>query len=554
MLHKTSLTNASKFCNRNLSRLLLAAAVLGLTMFCEPELNAQTTVGYLQQSPGHQIAVSPSSFSLGNCPPITFNPVGAASICVFGPFNLPGYAGSVYVGFSGAVPQLSWAHNQASALQSTSNNLYNWGADTDEISLYNTSSSSATYTIHFYFKGPAPDKGNLAPDPSSLFLVVAGLESSYPGTTTPGTTATVSAMTPLANPDSNRGEYTIPASAYGLANPLSNWCPFYPATAPCVGSAKTNVSAATCLPGIELGSTCFTFSGGATSTTDWRNTGWDIYQPSSPGLTELQLDVTQVSGDGIGFTLGYKVCGALVGDSLDSRTSIHLYDIDTATGVAANPRPIGANWSLAFSPMSPEGTLYAVENTFGSLPTNTLFTVNPSTGAANGGSALTPTPVLNRGGFAANPVTGILYGTDAGRNLFTVSETGAVTQIGQVPGATQIAAMAFDGSGNLFIVDISDYSLLKVSAPVPVNKTALSVTSTKLSVFSLRRFTDFAGLAIDPLSGKAYYTEGGYLYTLDLTNGSLSSPVLVTGAEDSGNLASLTFITRACLLPRNGAM
>src|SRR5450631_1927254 len=96
MTHNTSLTNA-----------LHIAAAAGLALFCQAGLTAQTMIGYLQQSPGHKLPVYPLVLPPQNCPAITFNPFTSVSLCVFGPFSLPGYAGTVYVGFSttsGAVP------------------------------------------------------------------------------------------------------------------------------------------------------------------------------------------------------------------------------------------------------------------------------------------------------------------------------------------------------------------------------------------------------------------------------------------------------------------
>ena len=499
MLHKPDISNW-----------MLLAAGLGLTLFCEP-VNAGRRVVYLQQLPvlgGKQPTYQIPSVSPG---------VGGGN---YGPFNLPGY-GMVYVNLgcpstnsNCQLPQLTWAHNQAVENQSTSGGAYSWGNDTNALSLYNPTGNTENYTLAFYFTGI-----NI-PSPANLVLVVAGLKV--------GTTATVSGTAgsgaaKLSN--GNGGEYNIPTDS-------KSWC--WPG---CLSSAPT------VFPG---NSGTLTFSSGNTGgSTDSRNTGWDVYQPNSPGLRVLSLDVKHASGDGMGFTLGYRVCNTLVGNSLDSfifnGAVRHLYDINTANGAATNSRQIGAAWSLAFSPISPNGTLYAISQNFGWPTGNTLFTVNPATGAS------TPVPTtsfnLVDGALAADPTTGILYGVDGAGNLFSIV-SGVVTPVGKVTGTysmgyQKFGAMAFDKSGNLFLVDSGLY-LVKVPAPVQTNFAA----ATRIILTPYSNQPGFA-LAIDPASGTAYYAYGGSLYTLNLTAGTLSLVGPLTGAEDHGLLSSLTFVTSA---------
>jgi hypothetical protein len=549
MLYNTSLTNASTLYHRGLSRLPLAAAILGLTMLCQPALKAQTTIGYLQQGSAHPISVPPApALQLGNCPIITFNPATSQSLCVFGPFTLPGYAGSVYVGFSGAVPAVSWTLDQAAEFQSTSNNQYNWGADTNEISLSNTSSNSVTYSINFYFKGPAPEKSDLPPDPSSLVLMVAGLAS--PSINGPGTTATVSAMTPLAS--SNGGEYTFPASAYP-ATTLAKWCPIFPETAACTGSAQTDFSSTAC-SGTDLGSTCFTFSGGATATTDSRNTGWDIYQPNSTGLTELSLNVTQAPGDGIGITLGYKVCPNLVGSFLLEGPVVEgsLFDINTKTG-AATRTLLPAGLGLAFSPISPAGTLYELWSGNGS---GGLITVNPINGVTT--PVITSEPIGHA--LAADPTTGNLYFVDANANLYAITSGTGVVKFGAIGAKSSysvhsVSAMAFDTSGNLFVVDYGNSIMLKISAPATPGPLSQASVETPTQIFpitpSLQSHVNagLAGLAIDPWNGTVYYEDPSGLYTMNLVSNSYQTNLIGPTGGYPANVTAvngLTFTVGAC--------
>jgi hypothetical protein len=507
MTHKTSLTNA-----------LHIAAAAGLALFCQAGLTAQTMIGYLQQSPGHKLPVSPLVLPPQNCPAITFNPFTSVSLCVFGPFSLPGYAGTVYVGFSTVsrdVPEVSWQHNQDVELKGTSNLKYRWGADTDMISLYNPNAPNdpkgptMSYTIQFYFKGPAPD-------PAALVLAVAGLKVGSTATVT-GRTGSWPGTGAASLSTANGGEYTIPST------PAWNWC--YPT---CVSSSLTDFPTA---PG------AFTFSSGATWSTDERNTGWDLYQPNSAGLGVLSLNVTQLSGDGLGFTLGYKVCTTLVGNSLDSRTGTpHLYDINTGTGVATNSRPVGWNWDLAFSPLSPAGSLYALVQDFGTPTPDSLFAINASTGAVIGIPLTLPAGLV---GMAADPTTGTFYVVDGAGNLTSLSSG----PIGKIASSVAVSAMAFDLSGNLFVVDAFHNSLLKVA-----KSTANVIYSVPLTGY-LSWAPAGAGLAIDPATGIAYYAQGGYIYTLNLATGLLTGAARLTGAEDNGYLKSMTFREGACPAP-----
>lgn len=131
---------------------------------------------------------------------------------------------------------------------------YFWGTDTQRFGILNSTSSSQAYTFNFTFQSGAPN-------PADLVLNVTGLAN--------GTTAVVS------QPGSLVGEYTFPASG------------FYPG-----GPSSTTV-----LTGL-------TFS--SLGNADPLNTGWALYQPSG-SFTSLTLTVNQISGDGIGFTLGYVV-------------------------------------------------------------------------------------------------------------------------------------------------------------------------------------------------------------------------------------------------------
>jgi hypothetical protein len=163
-------------------------------------------------------------------------------------YNLPGY-GNVQVSVTNSIPVTYFdqinAYNQSAG-------GYTWGTDTQRFSILNTTSAPEQYKFDFTFLSGAPN-------PSDLELVVVGLAV--------GTTAIVS------QPGTLMGEYTFPASGFYPAGP----------------SSTTN-----------FGGLTFSSSGNG----DLLNTGWALYQPSG-SYTNLSLSVNQISGDGIGFTLGY---------------------------------------------------------------------------------------------------------------------------------------------------------------------------------------------------------------------------------------------------------
>ena len=162
-------------------------------------------------------------------------------------FNLPNY-GNVQVTIAGETAtffdQLN-AYNQSAG-------PYTWGTDTQRLGILNVNGSPVNYTLNFAFLSGAPN-------PSDLLLNVTGLAV--------GTTVTAS------QPETLAAEYTFPASG------------FYPG-----GPSSTTV----------LTGSTFSSLGNA----DSLNTGWALAQPSA-SFTNLSLNVNQISGDGIGFTLAY---------------------------------------------------------------------------------------------------------------------------------------------------------------------------------------------------------------------------------------------------------
>jgi PEP-CTERM motif-containing protein len=166
-------------------------------------------------------------------------------------FNLPGY-GNVMV--TESTEPATFFDQTGAYNKGTGNGLYNWGTDTQRLNVYNTSPGNWDYTVTFTFESGAPDLNKLIVDPIGLAL---------------GTTATIN------EPGSLVGEYTFP------------------------GPPPTSTTVYT--PGLHGG----TFSSAANG--DLLNTGWALFKlDSSDGsISSVSLTFDQISGDGVGFTLGY---------------------------------------------------------------------------------------------------------------------------------------------------------------------------------------------------------------------------------------------------------
>jgi hypothetical protein len=206
-----------------------------------------------------------------------------------------------------------------------------------------------------------------------------------------------------------------------------------------------------------------------------------------------------------------------------------LYDISTSNAATSNPRPVGPKINMIT--FAPSGVLYGVSQGF---PTDVpaggkLFTINVTTGAPTYVATLN-TFVVTEGDIACDPTNGVLYAVDGGGQLFTINTTtGAGTVIGTIPGNVDLSAMAFDGSGNLYIVDQFGPALLKV------NKfNAAIISSVNMSSVD----TQIGGLAFEPGSGTLYYCGGTpttKLYTVNPVTGVAtlkgSKPAVIDGVS-----------------------
>ncbi len=140
-------------------------------------------------------------------------------------------------------------------------NTFTWGTNADNVGINNLNSFNEQYTLSFDFL-------NGVPNLSDLYLVVAGLAGPNDNG---GTTATLAAIKDLPSlVGEDHGPYAnSPSSTTLLSQTTGGW------TYSSIGDG------------------------------DVYNTGWSLTQFAGAPFTSLDLDVNQVAGDGIGFSVGY---------------------------------------------------------------------------------------------------------------------------------------------------------------------------------------------------------------------------------------------------------
>jgi PEP-CTERM motif len=225
--------------------------------------------------------------------------------------------------------------------------------------------------------------------------------------------------------------------------------------------------------------------------------------------------------------------------------SSNLVDVDPFTGACTNARNIGIRVMGGIATHPATGELFGL-TTFSSTPVSSLVRIDVSTGNA---TIVGPTglPQLVEGDLAFNPINGFLYGVqDDGasgtqRNLFRINPmNGAATLVGNIGGAADYSALAFNSAGTLFTIDSagSGNSLLEVLD----SNTAAILSTITMNV----NLGPAAALTLHPFTGAAYVADGGgsgatnLLYSLDLGTGILSAigPTVVPDG-----LAGLSFVS-----------
>lgn len=226
-----------------------------------------------------------------------------------------------------------------------------------------------------------------------------------------------------------------------------------------------------------------------------------------------------------------------------------LFDLDSTTG-ASNFRPTGT-FGLVGIEFGAGGTLYGLSGSSGVPVPNALFSINPTTGVP---TFIGPTGLglILEGGLAYNPANSTLYGlydlATPFANVFSLdTTTGAATVLWGIPVAFRdLSAMAFDGAGNLIMLDTDKDTVLRVDL----------LTGGVLAELPLidsgnpANLSSDAGMDFDPVSGKMFVVDSGthVLYTLDPASGVLT--FLLGGLTVSaGEKAGLAVIPQATTVP-----
>lgn len=215
-----------------------------------------------------------------------------------------------------------------------------------------------------------------------------------------------------------------------------------------------------------------------------------------------------------------------------------IYDVNTSTGAATNPRPTGIDFLVGIS-LGPDGNLYGL-TTFASSPANSLVRINQNTGAfvTVGSTGLSS---IFEGDIEFDPATGTCYGLvyapgDGSSHLFTINRTtGTATFVGPVNApASDLSAMAFAPNGNLYVLDTEHDQLLRVNPA-----TAAVITSVNIST----PLGFVAGMDFDPSTGVLYVADGSTLGTNSLyTMNPVTGAMTLIGPTVQGGLAGLTFV------------
>jgi hypothetical protein len=240
--------------------------------------------------------------------------------------------------------------------------------------------------------------------------------------------------------------------------------------------------------------------------------------------------------------------GTLLGISLEGT----LYNVNPTTGVATDPLPTGITSVLGIA-AGQNGTLYSITTYSGTPDANSLYTIDPNTGASTLVGATGLVGIIE-GDLAFNPVNGVLYGVQLAqgtdiRQLFTVDvATGATQIVASINDPDgDLSAMSFTTSGKLYMVDTQNSLLLQINA---TNGQVISNVSLS------RSLGDVAGMAIDPTTGVAYLADGGVsgtnsLYRLTLSTGTLN---LIGSTDTPSGLSGLTFASTGNVVPEPQAL
>ncbi|MEM9657770.1 MAG: hypothetical protein AAF961_05360 [Planctomycetota bacterium] len=283
---------------------------------------------------------------------------------------------------------------------------------------------------------------------------------------------------------------------------------------------------------------------------------------NTPPITESELSLSLAGGEFGALLRDYIDSDPLLGPDLTAMiTPVRrallgsdwdgmLYDVDVSTGLASSPRDTGIA-GLAGIRYAPDGTLYGIQDKQFPATGGSLYTIDPTTGAATLVGDFGLADEFVEGDLDFHPHTGELYALqafnrDAGRNgVFTIDVTdGSATLFGATYVAADgpdISAIAFDQDGVWYGVgvDIDDGVVASVELLTFNTTTGATETVVDLDVGS----GSVAGMDFDPFTGRLYYADGfvngsDALYRIDPATGD-ATRIGATGLAEG--LSGLTF-------------
>ncbi|HLP83963.1 MAG TPA: hypothetical protein VK157_06395 [Phycisphaerales bacterium] len=147
-----------------------------------------------------------------------------------------------------------------------------------------------------------------------------------------------------------------------------------------------------------------------------------------------------------------------------------LYDVNTSTGAATNPRNVNVNNTVGIAIDPATGVLYGLTDQFGRINNisgqggkNLIFTINPTTGTATAVGRVDPTGIFQvfEGDIAFSPADGSFWGVTTLINtarLFTIDKTTGAAALGAVVQPStgtdlDISALTFDSAGTMYLLD-----------------------------------------------------------------------------------------------------
>jgi hypothetical protein len=209
-----------------------------------------------------------------------------------------------------------------------------------------------------------------------------------------------------------------------------------------------------------------------------------------------------------------------------------LYDLNPATAVASNPRPVGNKINMI---------AYAPDGSLGGVPQGTptdvppggmLYTIDPLTGTATYRATL-DTFVFTEGDIACDPTTGILYAIEAPGQLFKINTTtGAGTIVGTVGSGLDLSAIAFDAAGNLDMVESFGQTLYKVNKSNAAILESHPMGSTEGVV---------GGLAYLPSTASMIFAAGVPFCQFYNVNCATGTATLIAPVSGAGFMFALTY-------------